>query len=421
MSNYTTRIEESPPPFPANDDPEDIGYTSTFWIGLGVSVITNLIQAFALSFQRKSHLLNDLLPRELRRSAYKRPMWLFAFLSFLFANTVGSIFSIGYLPIVILAPIGAMNLAFNAFAANIVLDDPLSKQSILGTAFIALGALLVGFFGVIPEPNHSLSDLIQLYKKSGFIIYFTILETIIAALMLVTHYLEYRCVQIELKEEMEHKKIHGYPLTDLKRWIGISYGILSGNVSSQSMLFAKSGIELIIISITSQENQLQYPLTWFLLVMMILTGGLQLFYLNKGLRLCDTMVLIPLSFCAFNVSCLFNGLVYYNQWHRFEVWQLMNVIFGVIVTVFGVLLLSWQQEHKSGADEIGTLLSETDRLAAAVDEDGFDEEQIVYTEEDYDDEDADQDYALNHSQVNLLVKKKKNKHLADNTNGSIHL
>ncbi|KAL9541086.1 hypothetical protein MBANPS3_009317 [Mucor bainieri] len=417
MSNYTA----SPPP-PTNDDPQDIGYTATFWIGLGVSVITNLIQAFALSFQRKSHLLNDLLPRELRRSACKRPMWLFAFLSFLFANTVGSVFSIGYLPIVILAPIGAMNLVFNAFAANIVLGDPLSKQSILGTAFIALGALLVGFFGVIPEPNHSLGDLIQLYKKPGFIVYFTILESVIAALMLVTHYLEYRCVQIELKEEMEHKKIHGYPLADLKRWIGISYGILSGNVSSQSMLFAKSGIELIIISVASQENQLQYPLTWFLLVMMILTGGLQLFYLNKGLRLCDTMILIPLSFCAFNVSCLFNGLVYYNQWHRFEVWQLMNVIFGVIVTVFGVLLLSWQQEHKSGADEIGTLLSETDRLVAAADEDGFDGEQIVYAEEDYDDEDVDQDYALNNSQVNLLVKKKKkSKHLADSTSGSIRL
>lgn len=134
------------------------------------------------------------------------------------------------------------------------------------------------------------------------------------------------------------------------------------------------------------------------------------------------MILIPLSFCAFNVSCLFNGLVYYNQWHRFEVWQLVNVVFGVIVTIFGVLLLSWQQEHKSGADEIGTLLSETDRLVAAVDEDGFDGEQIVYAEEDYDDdEDTDQDYALNNSQVNLLVKKKKNKHLINNANGSIHL
>ena len=138
MSNYTL-TEESPP----NTDPEEIGYTSTFWIGLGVSVITNLVQAFALSFQRKSHLLNDLLPRELRRNAYKRPMWLFAFLSFIFANTIGSIFSIGYLPIVILAPIGAMNLVFNAFAANIVLGDPLSKQSILG---IYLYSIFVAIF-----------------------------------------------------------------------------------------------------------------------------------------------------------------------------------------------------------------------------------------------------------------------------------
>lgn len=100
---------------------------------------------------------------------------------------------------------------------------------------------------------------------------------------------------------------------------------------------------------------------------------------------------------------------------------MINVLFGVIVTVFGVLLLSWQQEHKSGADEIGTLLSETDRLVAAVDEDDFDGEQIVYAEEDYEDQDADENYALNNSQVNLLVKKKKNKHLVDDTDGSIHL
>ena len=74
---------------------------------------------------------------------------------------------------------------------------------------------------MIPEPNHSLNDLMQLYKKPGFIIYFTILETVIAILMLLTHYLEHCCAQIELKEEMEYKKIHGYLLTDIKRWIGI--------------------------------------------------------------------------------------------------------------------------------------------------------------------------------------------------------
>ncbi|KAI8877405.1 hypothetical protein K501DRAFT_260463 [Backusella circina FSU 941] len=350
--------------------PEETGYTKTFWIGLGVSVITNLIQAFALSFQRKSHLLNDSLPIELRKGSFKRPMWTVAFFSFISANLIGSIFSIGYLPIVILAPIGAMNLVFNTFAAYIVLGDPLSRKNIIGTGLIAFGALLVGFFGVIPEPNHSLEDLMRLYRKNAFIIYFAILESFILALMILTHFLEHKCIMAELKDKTGLRKIYGFAPPDLKKWVGISYGVLSGNVSSQSMLFAKSGIELIILTVAYQQNQLQYPLTWFLLVMMVLTAGMQLFYLNKGLKLCDNLILVPLSFCAFNVSCLFNGLVYYDQWDRLRWYQIVFVMLGVIVTVYGVVLLSW----KSSA-EFTEELQEEERSALLAEGESDDDEE----------------------------------------------
>jgi formate-dependent nitrite reductase membrane component NrfD len=117
------------------------------------------------------------------------------------------------------------------------------------------------------------------------------------------------------------------------------------------MLFAKSGIELIILSVAYQQNQLQYPLTWFLLVMMVLTAGMQLFYLNKGLKLCDNLILVPLSFCAFNVSCLFNGLVYYDQWDRLRWYQIIFVVLGVIITVYGVVLLSWNSSAQLSEEE----------------------------------------------------------------------
>lgn len=108
-------------------------YGQEFWIGIGVSVCTNLIQAFAMAFQRKSHILNDqVYPVELRKPSMKRPMWVAGFGTYLAANIIGSVFSIGYLPIVILAPIGAMGLVFNAIAARLVLGDPFSKRSILG-------------------------------------------------------------------------------------------------------------------------------------------------------------------------------------------------------------------------------------------------------------------------------------------------
>jgi uncharacterized membrane protein len=128
----------------------------------------------------------------------------------------------------------------------------------------------------------------------------------------------------------------------------LSYGMLSGTISSQSLLFAKSGLELLILTIFHGENQFKYFLTWVLVVIMIITALLQLFYLNKGLRLCDTVILIPLSFCTFNVSCLFNGLVYYNQWERLFWWQILCVMVGIIILVSGVLILSWRT---SAADE----------------------------------------------------------------------
>jgi hypothetical protein len=60
------------------------------------------------------------------------------------------------------------------------------------------------------------------------------------------------------------------------------------------------------------------------------------------------VVLIPLSSCAFNVSCLFNGLVYYNQWNRLFWWQLLLVMVGVTITISGVLLLSWRADGWHG-------------------------------------------------------------------------
>lgn len=68
-----------------------------------------------------------------------------------------------------------------------------------------------------------------------------------------------------------------------------------------------------------------------------------MYYLNKGVQLCDTIILVPLNFCSFNVSCLFNGLVYYNQWDRLYWWQVVAVLIGITTLVFGVLLISVNQ------------------------------------------------------------------------------
>lgn len=103
-----------------------------YGVTVSVSLAASVIQAFAITLQRRSHIFNDAEPPELQRSAFRRPIWVAGFLMYTIANIIGSIFTISYLPIVVLAPIGAMNLVFNAIFAKIMLGDPFTKRTAYG-------------------------------------------------------------------------------------------------------------------------------------------------------------------------------------------------------------------------------------------------------------------------------------------------
>ena len=94
---------------------------------------------------------------------------------FLSSNLFGSIFQIASLPVVILAPLGAVSLLWNAFFARILLGDVFSPWMLLGTLLIAGGAVLIAVFGIVPEPTRSLEDLLHLFNRPTFIAYFSLL------------------------------------------------------------------------------------------------------------------------------------------------------------------------------------------------------------------------------------------------------
>lgn len=94
---------------------------------------------------------------------------------FLSSNLFGSIFQIASLPVVILAPLGAVSLLWNAFFARLLLGDVFSPWMLLGTLLIAGGAVLIAIFGIVPEPTRSLEDLLRLFNRPTFIAYFSLL------------------------------------------------------------------------------------------------------------------------------------------------------------------------------------------------------------------------------------------------------
>ena len=94
---------------------------------------------------------------------------------FISSNILGSLFQIASLPVVILAPLGAVSLLWNALFARFILGDVFSLWMVLGTLLIAGGAVLIAIFGIVPEPTHSLEDLLILFSRPTFVAYFSLL------------------------------------------------------------------------------------------------------------------------------------------------------------------------------------------------------------------------------------------------------
>lgn len=122
-----------------------------------------------LTVQRLSHISNEKQPVDKRRRDWQRPLWLGGFAVFILSNVfglslvlslhstrehvltldarAGTLFQLGALPIVVLGPLGAVSLLWNAFFARIILGDSFTVQLAVGSILIAGGATLVGIFG----------------------------------------------------------------------------------------------------------------------------------------------------------------------------------------------------------------------------------------------------------------------------------
>lgn len=104
---------------------------------------------------------------------------------FISSNVLGSIFQIASLPVVILAPLGAVSLLWNAFFARLILGDVFSRYMLLGTLLVVAGAVLIGIYGIVPEPTHSLDDLLRLFGRTSFVVYFSLLTLAMTLILII--------------------------------------------------------------------------------------------------------------------------------------------------------------------------------------------------------------------------------------------
>jgi hypothetical protein len=104
-------------------------------------------------------------------------------------------------------------------------------------------------------------------------------------------------------------------------FLAISYASFSGILSGMCLLFAKSGVELLLLTIRGM-NQFWRWESWVLALGLAIFALLQLWYLHKALILADPTLVCPCGCHGFLVNAFINAgfsgilflqLVFYHQ------------------------------------------------------------------------------------------------------------
>ncbi|KAE8845928.1 hypothetical protein HRS9139_00495 [Pyrenophora teres f. teres] len=299
-------------------------------LGVMVGLASTSIQSVGLTLQRKSHLLEEEKDDDDdRRPPYKRRRWQLGMLMFVVANIVGSTIQITTLPLPVLSTLQASGLVFNSICASIILSEPFTQYSFIGTMLVAIGALLIALFGAIAEPSHNLDQLLALLGRKHFLVWMIMTGVAVVLLLFATWLLK-----------------HMYPRTTprLRLIRGMFFGCISGILSAHSLLIAKSAVELLVRTIVDRHNEFNRWQSWMILIGLVVFALTQLYYMHCGLKLCSTSVLYPLVFCIYNIIAIIDGLIYFNQGDRLSSLHAGLIALGTVILLAGVVCLSWRLE-----------------------------------------------------------------------------
>uniref|UniRef100_A0A6N2LSP3 Probable magnesium transporter n=1 Tax=Salix viminalis TaxID=40686 RepID=A0A6N2LSP3_SALVM len=232
----------------------------------------------------------------------------------------------------------------HAALAHAILQEKLHSFGILGCALCVVGSTTIVLHAPQEREIESVKEVWDLATEPAFLLYAAIVITAVVVIII--------------------RAIPHYGQTQVMVYISICS--LMGSLSVMSVKALGIALKLTF----SGMNQLLYPQTWALTLVVLTCVITQINYLNKALDTFNAAVVSPIYYVMFTSFTILASVIMFKDWDGQKASQIVTEICGFVAILSGTFLLHKTKDMVEGSSQSSSL-----RLPKH-EEDGLDPEGI---------------------------------------------
>eukprot|EP00301_Raphidiophrys_heterophryoidea_P026380 c9095_g1_i1.p1 GENE.c9095_g1_i1~~c9095_g1_i1.p1 ORF type:complete len:562 (+),score=114.30 c9095_g1_i1:1-1686(+) len=306
---------------------QDQGSIVSFSIGVALCALSATFSVIGMNLQKLAHQRNENLPEAQRVSYVRSYTWWIGMSGVIFGAVLDFV-SLAFAPQTVVAAFGSSTLVINSWTAPFILKEELGREELGATFLITCGATIVVINASHTTSDETLSQLIERFKTSAFVVY--ICTVLLIAACLGATYRE--C------EKRQGKKAAGTRYS--KRLHAVSITALSGIIGAQSLLFAKAF--MLILKQTFIGKERSPFLSWETYIIILVTIACvlsQTHALNTSLARFDAVLVLPIFQVFWIISGVVGAGVFYSEFNAMRTAQMVMLVLGFAIIAYGIYML----------------------------------------------------------------------------------
>jgi uncharacterized membrane protein len=307
--------------------------TEWFWaIGVLVTLFGATLTVVGFMVQKQSHsrVVKDSFgrPGASPRPYWMEARWLMGGLIWLAGNLVCWV-ALGLAPQSILAAINCWNIVITLVIAPWFLGEPVSMRTAMSALLLAFGTGWVVAFGPKHYQQHTVTLIVEAFKKPQSVVAFGITFTFLISMLVVG----WKRWQSAASQTLSY----------------FQFTAVSGVFAWYATLLSKSTAKVLVASVQLHQPLYLNPTFVALAAAFPLCAVAQVHFLNMGLKYGDAVMVIPLYEALSMTGQIVIGGLVFNEFAELGPRQQAWFWPGVVLVLLGILSLACEVREGKGS------------------------------------------------------------------------